>query len=63
MISTKKETLAHLLLTHEAVAINVESPFTFVSGIQSPVYCDNRLLIGFPETRQEIVSEIGRAHV
>ena len=47
--------VAKALLDVEAVRINVKEPFTFVSGIKSPIYCDNRKVIGYPEARDLIV--------
>lgn len=47
--------IANILLTSKAVALNVESPFTYSSGIRSPIYCDNRLLITDAATRRKIV--------
>ena len=47
--------VAKALLEVEAVRLNVAEPFTFVSGIKSPIYCDNRKVIGFPEERTIIV--------
>lgn len=32
-----------------------QKPFTWVSGIQSPVYCDNRLILSYPEVRDRII--------
>ncbi|MCK5780133.1 MAG: orotate phosphoribosyltransferase [Psychrilyobacter sp.] len=53
MSNAKK--VARALLKVEAVRLNVENHFTFVSGIKSPIYCDNRKVIGFPKERQDIV--------
>ena len=47
--------VAKALLEVEAVRLNVRNPFTFVSGIKSPIYCDNRKVIGFPKERTDIV--------
>jgi orotate phosphoribosyltransferase/orotidine-5'-phosphate decarboxylase len=47
--------VAKALLDVEAVRLNVKEPFTFVSGIKSPIYCDNRKVIGYPEARETIV--------
>ena len=47
--------IAMALLSSQAVKLNVKEPFTFVSGIKSPIYCDNRYVIGFPEYRKVIV--------
>lgn len=54
-MSTDKKTLAaKALLKAKAVFLRPSEPFTWASGIKSPVYCDNRLLLGFPEIRAEI---------
>ena len=34
--------------------MNPENPFTWASGIQSPIYCDNRVTLGYPEIRTHI---------
>ena len=47
--------VAHSLLSVGAVKLNVGEPFTFVSGIKSPIYCDNRKMIGYPEERKVVV--------
>lgn len=39
----------------KAVEINVEKPFTWASGIQSPIYCDQRLLLSDVGTRNHLV--------
>ena len=52
---TDKEIIARALLKTGAVKVNVKEPFTFVSGIKSPIYCDNRKMIGFPAEREKIV--------
>jgi len=49
--------IAQELLNSKAVKISLDPPFTWASGIQSPIYCDNRILISFPEVRQTIVNE------
>ena len=45
---------AECLLKTEAVFFRPEEPFTWASGIQSPIYCDNRLVLSAPEARQVI---------
>lgn len=52
-----KYRVAESLLKTEAVRLNVKTPFTFVSGIKSPIYCDNRKMIGYPEARNIVVAE------
>ena len=51
-----KEEVARILLEKKAVTLNVKEPYTYVSGLRGPVYCDNRLMIGFVDERQAIVS-------
>jgi len=43
------------LLNKKAVMVKMDPPFTWVSGIKSPVYCDNRKMISFPEERKMVV--------
>lgn len=47
--------IAENLLKREAVRISVEPPFTWTSGIKSPIYCDNRKMISFVEERKAVV--------
>lgn len=47
--------IAGYLLDKDAVKVKIDPPFTWVSGIKSPVYCDNRKMIAFPEARKVIV--------
>ena len=44
---------AHLLRIG-AVKINAKNPFTWSSGLKSPIYCDNRLLLSYPEVRTAV---------
>ena len=54
-MSTDNKTLAaKALLKAKAVFLRPSEPFTWATGIKSPVYGDNRLLLGFPEIRAEI---------
>lgn len=48
--------IAKILLNEKAVFLRPHEPFTWASGIKSPVYCDNRLLISTVEPRQTIIS-------
>ena len=42
---TREQTIAHDLLSIGAVFLRPDEPFTWASGIKSPVYCDNRLTL------------------
>ncbi|MBR4015702.1 MAG: orotate phosphoribosyltransferase [Anaerotignum sp.] len=49
-----KEQIAKDLLSIGAVFLRPEEPFTWASGIKSPVYCDNRLTLTAPEVRNHV---------
>ena len=49
-----KTTIAKDLLQIKAVFFRPEEPFTWASGIKSPVYCDNRLTLTAPEVRTDV---------
>jgi orotate phosphoribosyltransferase len=49
-----KKIIAERLLEIEAVALQPNDPFTWASGLRSPIYCDNRLTLSYPEVRKEI---------
>jgi orotate phosphoribosyltransferase len=48
--------LAQSLLTIGAVFLNPNEPFTWASGIKSPIYCDNRIILSHPEIRKKVES-------
>ncbi|KGE18081.1 orotate phosphoribosyltransferase [Paenibacillus wynnii] len=50
----KSEQIAAYLLNIGAVALRPQEPFTWTSGIKSPIYCDNRLTMSYPEVRNYI---------
>lgn len=52
--STMKKVIAEKLLTINAVALKPNDPFTWTSGLRSPIYCDNRLTLSYPEVRKAI---------
>lgn len=49
-----KEKIAKSLLEIGAVTLSPHEPFTWTSGIKAPIYCDNRLTMGYPALRKEI---------
>jgi orotate phosphoribosyltransferase len=48
--------IANILLRAGAVHLRPDEPFTFASGLRSPVYCDNRLLLGDVAARREVTT-------
>lgn len=48
--------IAESLLDIQAVALNPKEPFTWSSGLRSPIYCDNRLTLSYPTVRKEIAT-------
>ena len=49
-----ERTIAHDLLSIGAVFLRPDEPFTWASGIKSPIYCDNRLTLTAPEVRDQV---------
>ena len=63
-MSTEKNIARHLLEI-KAVLLRPNEPFTWASGIQSPIYCDNRLTLSYPQVRadvEEALAQIIRTH-
>lgn len=52
--------IANHLLTIGAVTLSPTKPFTWSSGIQSPIYCDNRLTLSYPTVRKEIAQGLAQ---
>lgn len=48
------EQIAKDLLSIEAVSLSPDEPFTWASGLKSPIYCDNRVTMSYPEVRRAI---------
>lgn len=55
-----KQDIAKSLLSIGAVFLRPDEPFTWASGIRSPIYCDNRLTLTAPGVRNLIESELGK---
>lgn len=51
-----KKLIAGRLLEIEAVTLKPTDPFTWASGLKSPIYCDNRLTLSYPQIRREIAT-------
>ena len=60
MILDKKvaEQTIDYLTQINAIKLNTKKPFTWTSGIRSPIYCDNRLLLSYPEIRKFIADRM-----
>lgn len=56
MSTSINQQVAHILLEKQAVILQPDDPFTWASGIKSPIYCDNRQLLSYPKERR-IVAE------
>jgi orotate phosphoribosyltransferase len=54
------EKTAELLLQINAIKLNPKNPFTWASGWQSPIYCDNRLILSFPAIRNFVRDEFSK---
>ncbi len=50
----REQTIAHDLLSIGAVFLRPDEPFTWASGIRSPIYCDNRLTLTAPAVRTNV---------
>lgn len=57
---TKKKDIAKILLNVGAIELSPNEPFTWASGIQSPIYCDNRLTMADPVGRIQIAEGLAR---
>jgi orotate phosphoribosyltransferase len=51
----REEKIAEVLLRVKAVTLSPGKPYTYASGIRSPIYCDNRILISHVVERKEVV--------
>jgi len=50
--------IAKLLLEVQAVTLSPDAPYTWASGIKSPIYCDNRITMSYPDVRNEIARDL-----
>ena len=60
MVLDKKvaEQTVNYLTQINAIKLNTKKPFTWTSGIKSPIYCDNRLILSFPNVRKFIADKM-----
>lgn len=50
--------VAAALLSIDAVSLAPDEPFTWASGLRSPIYCDNRLIVSYPKVRKFISKQL-----
>ncbi|MEG1864767.1 MAG: orotate phosphoribosyltransferase [Alistipes sp.] len=55
-----EKSIAKDLLSIGAVFLRPEQPFTWASGIKSPIYCDNRLILTAPEVRERVEAALAK---
>ena len=55
-----EKTIAKDLLDIKAVFLRPNEPFTWASGIKSPIYCDNRLTLSYPNVRKDIENGLAK---
>jgi len=55
------QTVAGMLLKIGAIKINLKRPYTWSSGWKSPIYCDNRLSLSYPDIRIYITEELAKS--
>jgi orotate phosphoribosyltransferase len=51
--------IAQKLLQIKAIKLSPQNPFTWASGMRSPIYCDNRISLSYPDVRNEIKKALG----
>lgn len=54
------ENIAKKLLEINAIKLDVDAPFSWASGWKSPIYCDNRLSLSYPEVRSYIKNQLAK---
>jgi orotate phosphoribosyltransferase len=59
-MKTLEQSLAQKLLKIKAVKLQPANPFTWASGWKSPIYCDNRKTLSYPDVRNFIKLELSR---
>ena len=58
MMIDKTQKIAKALMDIQAISLNPAHPYTWASGLKAPIYCDNRLIMSFPEVRSFIEEEL-----
>jgi len=52
------QAVAQKLLQINAIKLSPKNPFTWASGLNSPIYCDNRMILSFPEVRTYVGDQL-----
>ncbi len=60
-MTSTAQTIACQLLDAQAIKLSPDAPFTWSSGWKSPIYCDNRVTLSYPETRTFIKNALAEA--
>ena len=59
-LDNKELKIAETLLKINAIKLNPNEPFKWASGWNSPIYCDNRTILSFPNVRNEVKEELSK---
>ena len=54
------KTIAQFLMQIKAIKLETHKPFTWASGIKSPIYCDNRIILSYPDIRNHVVDSLSK---
>ena len=57
-MTTIASQIANRLLEIKAIKLQPNNPFTWASGLKSPIYCDNRILLSYPEIRSLVIDAL-----
>ena len=52
--------IASQLLQIKAIKLSPQNPFTWASGIKSPIYCDNRIVLSYPNVRRHVIDALAK---
>jgi len=59
-VTLLSQNIADQLLQIKAIQLNPQNPYTWASGLRSPIYCDNRQILSFPEARKHVIFALAR---
>ena len=60
VVTESERSMARILLRLGAVSVNAKQPFVYASGVRSPIYTDNRILISYPDEREWVIDALAR---